>query len=332
MDEGKQIVSNNKTYLLTILVFAVTILLTSCGGGSSAPTGSLNGQVQVPEGFNPKAAARTAGKGLMGAAVTAYSTTVTADADGNFTFASLPVANCTEIAAASGAIQLKMYADITAGSNSKNINSTTTAAAVIYEKLVSLNMAAPAIGTVEGSALITPLKTEIGNALLQPQSYSYASFADSQNTADVIARINAGASFSDTTAPAITITYPANGSQATDSKFVDASFAIQFTYSDSESVPDSVGSPIAATIQLDGGNPVTITNYFATPTVATQFEQQSSSLAEITGSLIDITTNVTTRTATITLSMTDISGNTGTGISTFTIIPDVGPPPEKAAK
>lgn len=341
MNEGKLAVTNKKTHLLTTLVLAVAVSLASCGGGGisgstgAAPgsSGSLDGQVQVPEGFSPKAAARTDGKGLAGAIVKTTTSlgsqlTVTADANGSFTFTSLPVANNTEITAASGTVQLKMYADIVAGSNSKNIDSTTTAAAVMYEKLASLNMSAPAIGTIEGSALITPLQTEIENALLQPQSYSYSSFADSQNTADAITRINAGASFSDTTAPAITITYPASGSEILDSDFVDDSFAIQFTYSDSESVPDTVGSPIAATIQLDGEDPVTITSFFATPTAAIQFDQQSSSLAEITGSLIDITSNVTTRTATITLSVTDISGNTGTDSSTFTIIPDVGPPPE----
>ncbi|MEW6200557.1 MAG: carboxypeptidase-like regulatory domain-containing protein [bacterium] len=329
-------------YLFFIFVF-LCFTLVSCGGGGigsvsvGGVTGGLNGYVQVPDGAQYRVVdsdgGRLTAKGVAGAQVvvnTAAGAYVTsADKTGRFSFISLPAGDFMEVAATFSGIEIKMYVSVEKGKIiSKDINPTTTAAAVVYEKLKSQNNTVSSIQELESSNLILDLATEIENSLING-TYDYDFLKDSQAVADIIARINSGASLADTTPPVVSIVTPADGSEILDSDFVSDDFIIKVSYADDDSIPDTIASPISATLELDSGAKIDIpVSYFEEIPSSTGFEVQTLSLKPLTGQLIDITSNLKSYTAAITVSFTDVSYNTGTAASSFTIVPDVLNPPE----
>jgi hypothetical protein len=324
------------------LFCALMLLISSCGGGGGAgggsaiSKGSLRGYVQVPDSANLKIAreaSRSAAKGLAGVRVIintasgAYTTFT--DNTGQFGFNALPVGDFTEVIASTGTVLMKMYVPIeSAKTTSKNLNAVTTAAAIVYEKLESKNKAPSSIQEVENSNLIKGLITEAETSLING-TYNYDSLKNSQTVSDILDRIEAGASLSDTTPPVVTIITPASGSKVLDSDFVSDKFTVKISYEDEKSVPDSLASPITATLQFGSNAPITIPlTYFGNIPASLTFDIQTTPLNALTSPLIDITSNLTTFTATITVSITDLSNNTGIATSTFTIVPDILNPPE----
>lgn len=332
--------------VLALALAALALPMLGCGGGggggavastAQTPTSNLAGRVSGPDAARAAArtAARTAARGLEGVSVTVYtdngSVTATTDANGAFSFSSLPVdGDLVQVAASTGTILMKMYLPLAAGANSKNITALTTAASIVYEELAQLGQAPTGISDLENSTIIGELTDEIENAILNnPAGYSYTALADGANTDEIIDRITAGASLTDVTAPTITITAPAASANVTDADFTDDSFSIVFSYSDAASAPDTVGAPLTITLKVDDGQPVTVpASSFGAAPASTSFTLDSGDLTSITNSLINLTTNVTSHTAVLTVSAVDLSGNTGSASVTFTIVPDVWQTPD----
>lgn len=186
----------------SIFVFALSLLfLSGCGGGGSstttpaATTGTISGTVAVPAGSSAKAAAIT----KAGLTVTAAGITTTTDADGKYSLAVAAGSNIDVVVTApSGNIVLEaIVSSVTAGSTtSQDINSTSTAVALIYNRNKTLSLA-----TIQTSSAVASVKTAIETALTTaPDDSVAATTSITANTAVTTAVTTAAAAIADTTA------------------------------------------------------------------------------------------------------------------------------------
>ena len=317
--------TRNITAILIMLV-----LLAGCGGGGGgggtvATTGTLQGYVD--QDTVARAAGRGAGlSGISGATVTAVvngtNYTDTADSNGYFQIAGVPAGSYIPVTATGGGITLKAYVNVTGGATTtKNLSARSTAAAMIYDKMVanSLTASAPASPDImDSSSLTPPVETEIETAL-SAGTFDYNTVLAGGNVSAAIARIQSGASFSDKTAPAVSLASPGAGVQISDVDFRSETFNLQMGYSDAT---PAYTSSLSVALSMDGGANQDITGYFSLADAATI---SSSDLYQFTRTLFDLPSNDTTRTMTLRMSVDDASGNKTIASWSFTVYP-LAPP------
>jgi len=314
--------------VVALLCMAAAIFSPGCGGGgsgggSSSP-GSYSGYVDTGAVARQAIADRSAGlTGLGGASVSFAGQTYTANDSGRFSFADIEPGNYYEATAVKDSITLKGYVNISSGqAKTKNINARTTAAAMAYGRLVSeglLGGIPTSPETIEYSALISGVESEI-EAALGNGSYDFNTVLNGANVAQVVSRIRAGGSFSDTTSPQLTFSYPGEDAAKSDLEFQDESFYLEFGYSDSGA--PMYGSTLSVTFTMEGEQARDITEYFSAVDATTI---RSTDLDQFTGSLFNFTQYDQTHEMTVSVSIEDASGNRGSITGTFSVYPS-GPP------
>lgn len=184
---------------------ALSFILTGCGGGggsstttSTATTGTISGTVALPNSSSAKEAAIT---DLTTLTVASGSASTKPDATGKYSLSVDPGANVkVTVTAASGNVVLTAYVDsVTAGATaSKDINSTSTAVAMIYEKNTKLTLA-----QIEASSSLASVKTAVESALTDSTADSLASNTSVSSSAATAASSIATGTSADATAPTI---------------------------------------------------------------------------------------------------------------------------------
>ncbi|MFA6447928.1 MAG: carboxypeptidase-like regulatory domain-containing protein [bacterium] len=317
-----------------IFIAAGIFALAGCGGGGGgggaaappATTGAISGWLD--RGAVARTTGRTEDRAASIIPVSNASVTVTSGSQsfqtntnglGYFEIAGLPPGNYIEATAVSGALTLKAYYDVTAGQiASKSINARTTAAAMVYKRLT---VGIPShVSFIENSRLIADVESEIETALAAG-NYNYDTVYAGANTLAVIAKVNAGARFEDTTVPVISVIYPQAAAQISDVDFRSESFYIEVTYSDS--APMDAGS-LNVTLKMDSDPAQNVTSYFQAVNSTTL---RSSGIYVFNRTLFLLPSNDHSRIMTVSVSLKDMSGNTGTASRSFTVYP-VSPPPQ----
>lgn len=272
--------------------------------------------------------ARVAGRGAALQAVSGASVTIVAGGEtamkttnpsGWFSASGLPAGNYAEATAVFSGNTMKAFYDIPAGGTaSKNINSRSTAASMVYLQLKNQGKSTPSsISPIENLVLIEGVETEIETAL-QNSTYNYNTQYASASVQAVINRIDSGGSFSDTTAPSLSAQTPESGALVSDVDFRSENFSVVFIYFDSYPM---YFSSLIATLKMDDGNPQDISSYLNLDSTTIS----SDDIYEFNRTLFDLPSNDVSRTMTITISVEDMSGNTGAGSVQFTVYP-VSPP------
>ncbi len=320
-----------RIFLITGLLALSITAMNGCGGGGgggggtgggSPTTGAIRGYVD--KGAVARVAGRSAPVTPVAATITVKSGTQVVNytsTNGYFDISGITPGNFVEVTATAGYIVLKGYFTIVAGQIvTKNIDSRTTAAGMIYEHVKDTTNAPTDISNVEDSGQIADVETEIETALAA-QNYSYTSIYNGATVATVVNNINNGASLNDTTAPTLTITYY----QTEPGKVVDVdfhsstTFYIQIAYSDAGAMDFS---SLNVTFKMDDGTAQDISQYFQQTNSTTV---RSSGIDAFIDTLFALPTNDVARTMTVSVSLKDKSGNKGTATTSFIVFPAAPP-------